>query len=284
MRKKNMMIFILFLLLAAYITAVIGCPHETAIFTIIATMVFSTIFLVGSIIYCCYKPCKSNIHLNKKVEVDGFEYYVMSAEYKTAMDNLLDCNQKLIDCNQKLKSQLDTIYSCNTEFKNMVINMSERQEKQIEEQQAREKAYLRQIEELKTLNAELSELLREKEQQDTILPPVLVYENEIPVNNDSKEIIISENDSMDGWIEYELLGSNLYQTGLSLKTVEILQNVGIVKVGELICHTKMQIASINGIGEQKLKKIGDFMANTKLNYGTEVRERNGKWYVKAVTE
>ena len=118
------------------------------------------------------------------------------------------------------------------------------------------------------MNAELRELLKEKEQQDTILPPVLVYEN----------------DSMDGWIEYELLGSNLYQTGLSLKTVEILQNVGIVKVGELICHTKMQIASINGIGEQKLKKIGDFMANTKLNYGTEVRERNGRWYVKAVTE
>ena len=89
---------------------------------------------------------------------------------------------------------------------------------------------------------------------------------------------------MDGWIEYGLLGSNLYQTGLSLKTVEILQNVGIVKVGELISHTKMQIASINGIGEQKLKKIGDFLADTNLNYGTEVRERNGKWYIKAVTE
>ena len=101
---------------------------------------------------------------------------------------------------------------------------------------------------------------------------------------EEKEIIISENDSMDGWIEYGLLGSNLYQTGLSLKTVEILQNVGIVKVGELISHTKMQIASINGIGEQKLKKIGDFLADTNLNYGTEVRERNGKWYIKAVTE
>ena len=263
-----MMIFILFLLLAAYITAVICYPHETVIFTVIATMIFSTIFLVGGIINCCDKPCKSNIPFNKKVEVDENKYYVMSAEYKTAMDSLLDYNQKLIDCNLKLKDQLDTIYSCNTEYKNMVAKMSERQEKQIEEQQAREKAYLRQIEELKTVNAELRELLKEKEQQDTILPPVLVYEN----------------DSMDGWIEYELLGSNLYQTGLSLKTVEILQNVGIVKVGELICHTKMQIASINGIGEQKLKKIGDFMANTKLNYGTEVRERNGRWYVKAVTE
>lgn len=279
-----MMIFILFLLLAAYITAVICYPHETAIFTIIATMVFSTSFLVGSIIYCCNKPCKSNIHLNKKVEVDENKYYVMSAEYKTAMDSLLDYNQKLIDCNLKLKDQLDTIYSCNTEYKNMVAKMSERQEKQIEEQQAREKAYLRQIEELKTVNAELRELLKEKEQQDTILPPVLVSENEISVDNDSTETVITDNDSMDGWIEYGLLGSNLYQTGLSLKTVEILQNVGIVKVGELISHTKMQIASINGIGEQKLKKIGDFLADTNLNYGTEVRERNGKWYIKAVTE
>ena len=89
---------------------------------------------------------------------------------------------------------------------------------------------------------------------------------------------------MEGWIEYGLLGSNLYQTGLSLNTVEILQNVGIVKVGELISHTKMQIASMNGIGEQKLKKIGDFLANIKLNYGTEVKEQNGKWYIKAVTE
>ena len=162
--------------------------------------------------------------------------------------------------------------------------MSERQEKQIEEQQAREKAYLRQIEELKTVNAELRELLKEKEQQDTILPPVLVSENEISVDNDSTETVITDNDSMDVWIEYGLLGSNLYQTGLSLKTVEILQNVGILKVGELISHTKMQIASINGIGEQKLKKIGDFLADTNLNYGTEVRERNGKWYIKAVTE
>ena len=66
-----MMIFILFLLLAAYITAVICYPHETVIFTVIATMVFSTIFLVGGIINCCDKPCKSNIHFNKKVEVDG---------------------------------------------------------------------------------------------------------------------------------------------------------------------------------------------------------------------
>lgn len=279
-----MMIFILFLLLAAYITAVICYPHETVIFTVIATMVFSTIFLVGGIINCCDKPCKSNIHFNKNVEVDGNEYYVMSAEYKTAMDSLLDYNQKLIDCNLKLKDQLDTIYSCNTEYKNMVAKMSERQEKQIEEQQAREKAYLRQIEELKTVNAELRELLKEKEQQDTILPPVLVSENEISVDNDSTETVITDNDSMDGWIEYGLLGSNLYQTGLSLKTVEILQNVGIVKVGELISHTKMQIASINGIGEQKLKKIGDFLADTNLNYGTEVRERNGKWYIKAVTE
>lgn len=279
-----MMIFILFLLLAAYITAVICYPHETVIFTVIATMIFSTIFLVGGIINCCDKPCKSNIHFNKKVEVDENKYYVMSAEYKTAMDNLLDYNQKLIDCNLKLKDQLDTIYSCNTEYKNMVAKMSERQEKQIEEQQAREKAYLRQIEELKTVNAELRELLKEKEQQDTILPPVLVSENEISVDNDSTETVITDNDSMDGWIEYGLLGSNLYQTGLSLKTVEILQNVGIVKVGELISHTKMQIASINGIGEQKLKKIGDFLADTNLNYGTEVRERNGKWYIKAVTE
>ena len=279
-----MMIFILFLLLAAYITAVICYPHETVIFTVIATLVFSTIFLLGGIINCCDKPGKSNIHFNKKVEVDGNEYYVMSAEYKTAMDNLLDYNQKLIDCNLKLKDQLDTIYSCNTEYKNMVAKMSERQEKQIEEQQAREKAYLRQIEELKTVNAELRELLKEKEQQDTILPPVLVSENEISVDNDSTETVITDNDSMDGWIEYGLLGSNLYQTGLSLKTVEILQNVGIVKVGELISHTKMQIASINGIGEQKLKKIGDFLADTNLNYGTEVRERNGKWYIKAVTE
>ncbi len=279
-----MMIFILFLLLAAYITAVICYPHETVIFTVIATMVFSTIFLVGGIINCCDKPCKSNIHFNKKVEVDENKYYVMSAEYKTAMDSLLDYNQKLIDCNLKLKDQLDTIYSCNTEYKNMVAKMSERQEKQIEEQQAREKAYLRQIEELKTVNAELRELLKEKEQQDTILPPVLVPENEISVDNDSTETVITDNDSMDGWIEYGLLGSNLYQTGLSLKTVEILQNVGIVKVGELISHTKMQIASINGIGEQKLKKIGDFLADTNLNYGTEVRERNGKWYIKAVTE
>ena len=279
-----MMIFILFLLLAAYITAVICYPHETVIFTVIATMIFSTIFLVVGIINCCDKPCKSNIHFNKKVEVDENKYYVMSAEYKTAMDSLLDYNQKLIDCNLKLKDQLDTIYSCNTEYKNMVAKMSERQEKQIEEQQAREKAYLRQIEELKTVNAELRELLKEKEQQDTILPPVLVSENEISVDNDSTETVITDNDSMDGWIEYGLLGSNLYQTGLSLKTVEILQNVGIVKVGELISHTKMQIASINGIGEQKLKKIGDFLADTNLNYGTEVRERNGKWYIKAVTE
>ena len=279
-----MMIFILFLLLAAYITAVICYPHETVIFTVIATMIFSTIFLVGGIINCCDKPCKSNIHFNKKVEVDENKYYVMSAEYKTAMDSLLDYNQKLIDCNLKLKDQLDTIYSCNTEYKNMVAKMSERQEKQIEEQQAREKAYLRQIEELKTVNAELRELLKEKEQQDTILPPVLVSENEISVDNDSTETVITDNHSMDGWIEYGLLGSNLYQTGLSLKTVEILQNVGIVKVGELISHTKMQIASINGIGEQKLKKIGDFLADTNLNYGTEVRERNGKWYIKAVTE
>lgn len=279
-----MMIFILFLLLAAYITAVICYPHETVIFTVIATMIFSTIFLVGGIINCCDKPCKSNIHFNKKVEVDENKYYVMSAEYKTAMDSLLDYNQKLIDCNLKLKDQLDTIYSCNTEYKNMVAKMSERQEKQIEEQQAREKAYLRQIEELKTVNAELRELLKKKEQQDTILPPVLVSENEISVDNDSTETVITDNDSMDGWIEYGLLGSNLYQTGLSLKTVEILQNVGIVKVGELISHTKMQIASINGIGEQKLKKIGDFLADTNLNYGTEVRERNGKWYIKAVTE
>lgn len=279
-----MMIFILFLLLAAYITAVICYPHETVIFTVIATMIFSTIFLVGGIINCCDKPCKSNIHFNKKVEVDENKYYVMSAEYKTAMDSLLDYNQKLIDCNLKLKDQLDTIYSCNTEYKNMVAKMSERQEKQIEEQQAREKAYLRQIEELKTVNAELRELLKEKEQQDTILPPVLVSENEISVDNDSTETVITDNDLMDGWIEYGLLGSNLYQTGLSLKTVEILQNVGIVKVGELISHTKMQIASINGIGEQKLKKIGDFLADTNLNYGTEVRERNGKWYIKAVTE
>ena len=279
-----MMIFILFLLLAAYITAVICYPHETVIFTVIATMIFSTIFLVGGIINCCDKPCKSNIHFNKMVEVDENKYYVMSAEYKTAMDSLLDYNQKLIDCNLKLKDQLDTIYSCNTEYKNMVAKMSERQEKQIEEQQAREKAYLRQIEELKTVNAELRELLKEKEQQDTILPPVLVSENEISVDNDSTETVITGNDSMDGWIEYGLLGSNLYQTGLSLKTVEILQNVGIVKVGELISHTKMQIASINGIGEQKLKKIGDFLADTNLNYGTEVRERNGKWYIKAVTE
>ena len=279
-----MMIFILFLLLAAYITAVICYPHETVIFTVIATMIFSTIFLVGGIINCCDKPCKSNIHFNKKVEVDENKYYVMSAEYKTAMDSLLDYNQKLIDCNLKLKDQLDTIYSCNTEYKNMVAKMSERQEKQIEEQQAREKAYLRQIEELKTVNAELRELLKEKEQQDTILPPVLVSENEISVDNDSTETVITDNDSMDGWIEYGLLGSNLYQTGLSLKTVEILQNVGIVKVGELISHTKMQIASINGIGEQKLKKIGDFLADTNLNYGTEVRERNAKWYIKAVTE
>ena len=89
---------------------------------------------------------------------------------------------------------------------------------------------------------------------------------------------------MEGWIEYGLLGSNLYQTGLSLNTVELLQNVGIVKVGELISHTKMQIASINGIGHQKLKKIGDFLANIKLNYGTEVKEQNGKWYIKSVTE
>ena len=279
-----MMIFILFLLLAAYITAVICYPHETVIFTVIATMIFSTIFLVGGIINCCDKPCKSNIHFNKKVEVDENKYSVMSAEYKTAMDSLLDYNQKLIDCNLKVKDQLDTIYSCNTEYKNMVAKMSERQEKQIEEQQAREKAYLRQIEELKTVNAELRELLKEKEQQDTILPPVLVSENEISVDNDSTETVITDNDSMDGWIEYGLLGSNLYQTGLSLKTVEILQNVGIVKVGELISHTKMQIASINGIGEQKLKKIGDFLADTNLNYGTEVRERNGKWYIKAVTE
>lgn len=212
-----MMIFILFLLLAAYITAVICYPHETVIFTVIATMVFSTIFLVGGIINCCDKPCKSNIHFNKKVEVDGNEYYVMSAEYKTAMDSLLDYNQKLIDCNLKLKDQLDTIYSCNTEYKNMVAKMSERQEKQIEEQQAREKAYLRQIEELKTVNAELRELLKEKEQQDTILPPVLVSENEISVDNDSTETVITDNDSMDGWIEYGLLGSNLYKTGLSLK-------------------------------------------------------------------
>ena len=65
-----MMIFILFLLLAAYITAVICYPHETVIFTVIATMIFSTIFLVGGIINCCDKPCKSNIHFNKKVEVD----------------------------------------------------------------------------------------------------------------------------------------------------------------------------------------------------------------------
>lgn len=279
-----MMIFILFLLLVAFITAVICYPHETAVFTIIATMVFSTIFLVGSIINCCDKPNKTNIHLNKKMEVDGNEYYVMTTEYKTAMDSLLSYNQKLIDCNLSLKSQLDTIYSSNTEFKNIVANMTKRQEKQIEEQQAREKAYLRQIEELKTVNAELRELLNEKEQQDTILSPVLVNEDEIPVDVDSTETILQEKDSMEGWIEYGLLGSNLYQTGLSLNTVELLQNVGIVKVGELISHTKMQIASINGIGHQKLKKIGDFLANIKLNYGTEVKEQNGKWYIKSVTE
>ena len=115
-----MMIFILFLLLAAYITAVICYPHETVIFTVIATMIFSTIFLVGGIINCCDKPCISNIHFNKKVEVDGNEldniqkqldiYKEIVEDTRKQLNLIIELRENDRTTIHKLQATVDSLY------------------------------------------------------------------------------------------------------------------------------------------------------------------------------
>lgn len=275
MKKNCMLILILGLLSTALILAVIRYPFEVASYGFIVLAFISMCFLIDSIINCSVKSNKPQIELNTEWEFEGKKYYIMSSDYKKNMDSLLNYNEEFVGI---LKETVENVKDSNLKC----IATMEHQQTMLENLLNLEKRHLDQIDELKEENKALREEFQQRTFRDSAPLQTVVENNEFTTSVDASDLAEKPKEAI--WIGYELLGTNLYQTGLMQRTVDLLLASGITKVGELISHTREEISLINNLGEKKLRNIDDFLNTVHLSYGMEVKEEKGKWFIKTATE
>lgn len=276
MKKKNMIILIICLLLAAFMIAVMYYPYEATLFGLSATLLLSFCFLVGCLTSCKDKRPK-NLSVDEysgEIEYKGEDFYFISKEYKMKMDSIIQNNENLISAYNTLA---EVVKDSNKTF----AKIMKEQQNILETVLDANKTLQQQIEELKEENKLLRKSFLRKELNDSAQLQVTAEDAEEVETIDAK---VLEEKPKYIWIEYELLGSNLYQMGLMPRTVDLLESAGITKVGQLISHTREEIRLIDHIGEKKLRNIDEFLKTVNLSFGTEVKEENGMWFVQTTTE